>query len=41
MKKLDDRSVLEVGGVRQTEVEVSVRFRKINGRWFCIIDGGY
>lgn len=41
MKKLDDRTVSEVGGVRQTEVEVEVRFRKIRGRWFCAIDGGY
>ena len=40
MKRLDDRETFDVGGVRQTQIEVEVEFRKIGGRWF--VDGrGY
>jgi len=34
IKKLDDRTVFEVGGVRQTEMTQDVKLHRINGRWF-------
>jgi hypothetical protein len=41
IRKLDDRAVSEADGARQTERRDQVRFRKINGRWFCTMDGAY
>ncbi len=34
MEKLDQNDVFEIGGVRQTEREAEIAFRKLNGRWF-------
>lgn len=38
MKQLDDRTVFEADGVRKTELEMTVAFRKRDGRWFVDSD---
>ena len=41
VKVLDEKTVSEGGGVRDAERKVSVEFRKIGSRWFCVMAGGY